>query len=616
MTAQVLGKQANHSSARYSIGWISPEWLRSLLSRAVEGAATGVDRAWISYSLLLLLQFKVIWGDWQYRDLTTGDTASYFVDSYAWFRDGRVEFLWSPLYTAFYGSLLHFSPDAGDATYLHRIIVVFAATLLVLAIARRLVPAGPAWLIGAWWALAHGNFNVMYEVHLFGIIPVLLAVLVAALGPGVAYRGVALALLGLTTLLLRNELIVATMLFGTACLAREISLARRSGPRFFQFSLSRLICYGLPLVVLLGVCIFFYGRSRQKLPEFPSAMSAKTTLAFCQLYAVGYQQRHPDWTLNPYTHCWGLMSELFGATHLTALQATVINPTAMFEHVCWNSKLVPSAVQVGLFNSTSDAHTPDLRSVPLQDPAAFWLSMLMLATLLSGGVLVWRAHPVERAAWFGRTSWSWVALASFASVSVAVAPLLRPRPEYIYGLLVVLMAAVGLAATVVTRRLIGPAKLRLLMPICILAVLILAPGYHAHIHEPSQRTLLTTYRQLLPYADIIGDPETKLLAGEFGVELMQYIGGPQDRWAESRVLHYNILSERGPAQPLGQFLDSKQVNLLHVDPYFLDSFSQDPLIRDFLMTPEGEGWLRIGSQVRTSADWYLFQRVDSPGSAS
>lgn len=52
-----------------------------------------------AYTSILLLQLKVVWGMWWLRDLTTGDTASYFVDAHDWHVHGRLNLASSPLYT-------------------------------------------------------------------------------------------------------------------------------------------------------------------------------------------------------------------------------------------------------------------------------------------------------------------------------------------------------------------------------------------------------------------------------------------------------------------------------------------------------------------------------------
>src|SRR6185369_10155878 len=57
----------------------------------------------LAYAAILALQLKVVWGMWDRRDLTLGDTASYFTYAWSWYDHFGDFVCWSPLYTAFYG---------------------------------------------------------------------------------------------------------------------------------------------------------------------------------------------------------------------------------------------------------------------------------------------------------------------------------------------------------------------------------------------------------------------------------------------------------------------------------------------------------------------------------
>src|SRR5262245_41353549 len=164
-----------------------------------------LEKPWFSYLMIFLVQLKTIWGMWQWRDLTYGDTAGYFCTAYAWFRDFHVNIIWSPLYTAYYGSFLFLTPDVYLATVLHRMCIVLTASLLGLALLRRLLPPGLAWLVAAWWAILPINFNTLYEVHLFALLPILGVWLVIQWRDQPWSRGCALALLCLSCVLVRNE---------------------------------------------------------------------------------------------------------------------------------------------------------------------------------------------------------------------------------------------------------------------------------------------------------------------------------------------------------------------------------------------------------------------------
>jgi hypothetical protein len=70
-----------------------------------------IAKAWISYLLIAALQLKVIWGIWRLRDITGGDTSSYFASAYRWYRDFTTDPVWSPFYTSFYGTIYLLTGD-------------------------------------------------------------------------------------------------------------------------------------------------------------------------------------------------------------------------------------------------------------------------------------------------------------------------------------------------------------------------------------------------------------------------------------------------------------------------------------------------------------------------
>ena len=137
-------------------------------------------RPWFSYALVGALQMKVLWNIWRNRDLATGDTTSYFRDAYRWYESLEVNIVWSPLYTAFYGTVYAATKDVYVATIFHRVIIVMMATLGILALMRRLLPSELALIVAVWWALLPINFETLYEVHLFALLPILAAWLVVS----------------------------------------------------------------------------------------------------------------------------------------------------------------------------------------------------------------------------------------------------------------------------------------------------------------------------------------------------------------------------------------------------------------------------------------------------
>jgi TRAP-type mannitol/chloroaromatic compound transport system permease large subunit len=70
---------------RHEVAWLV-ETVTQLTAAAERSVSKVLERAWPSYVLILLLQGKIIWGIWGLRDITSGDTASYFQGALAWAR--------------------------------------------------------------------------------------------------------------------------------------------------------------------------------------------------------------------------------------------------------------------------------------------------------------------------------------------------------------------------------------------------------------------------------------------------------------------------------------------------------------------------------------------------
>src|SRR5262249_44744760 len=128
-----------------------------------------------AYFMIVAVQLKIMWGIWELTDLTPGDTCGYFARSKDWYQSFQVNIAWSPLYTAFWGSLMWVTNGIFAVTTLHRIVIACLATILVLAVMRRMLPKPLAWVIACWWAFLPINFNTRYEVHLFGVLPLLIS---------------------------------------------------------------------------------------------------------------------------------------------------------------------------------------------------------------------------------------------------------------------------------------------------------------------------------------------------------------------------------------------------------------------------------------------------------
>ncbi len=578
--------------------------LAKLARRSMSFLDALIDRflssGWPSYAAVALLQLKIIWGIWRFRDLTTGDTSAYFTMALRWTNSFAVNIVWSPLYTAYYGTLHSLTGDLYAATILHRAAIVMAATLGVLAIMRRVLPAGLALLVAVWWAILPINFETLYEVHLFALLPILAIWMTIASGDTACTRGIALAGLLAATVLVRNELIVASGIFALICLWRELTRLRHGSKPAAHAWQSIIACYALPVVLAATVCAFFYWRSDYKYPEIAEISRGKHTLNMCQVYAFGYSQRHPDWTLSPWTECHGLMETIFGRPEPTIVQMIQANPQAALKHFLWNLSLTPNGFQVALFNSMSGTVNPDYAPVN-RSQTAFILTIAALLLVTAAGVAVarrWRYWWLE---WFRERKGTWLI---FLAVACVVAPVIvtqRPRPSYLFSTTVVLMAMIGTAAHVVTWR--WPRAQNRCALAGLTVALGAAPSYY--VHHQSERPLYKNVQILQPLVPSIRNIRNRILFGDYNGELALYLGLTR---VVAATFDYSILAGRKEDQPLDQFLQERDINVVYVQPRIIPELRAAPRGSDLLDRPESVGWRRLWPERQVNSLTLLLYR--------
>lgn len=540
------------------------------------GFERAFENPWLAYPALLLLQLKAVWGMWQERDLTTGDTSSYFAGAWLWYQNWASNICWSPLYTAFYGSFLHLSEDAYFATIAHRLVMVFAISLLVLVWMRRMLPPAIAWLAAAWWAILPINFDALYEVHLFTVLPVLAAGLVLVSFHGSWARGVSLAILVLTSFLVRNEQFVTTAVLASFILVAEVrEIARDRRPRARRV-LARLGAYGLPLLAVAALVSFFYARSSVKFPEIRDVLSSKHTLNVCQIYAFGYMQRRTDWKGSPWTQCHELMQRDFGATGLTLSEALRRNRKAILEHLWWNASLIPSGLQVLLFNATSGSVNPDYVAVRMRSLRALALGLLLCGLFGAGAVALWR----ERTFWW---SWirervrGWLYLVAVDCTLLIVAVTQRPRPSYLFPLGLSVMTAAGMALFALVRHR-GERLVPAAATVGALLLIVLTPTYTpmyqgGRAEGDTSRPLLKLYRRLEPFAELFHQPSVRFVSPHYPHELCRYLERRVDRYCQG------VTPQSLVARTPGSAYDGVDVVLVdETHPASRDSAA--PLLRD------------------------------------
>jgi hypothetical protein len=556
-----------------------------------------------AYGALLALQAKVVWGIWRFKDLSAGDTASYFIGASRWAESLQTDPVWSPLYLIFYGSLQWLFADAFAATIAHRLIVLAALDVLVLAVLRRLLPHGIAWALAAWFALLSINFDSLYEVHLFAALPALLAAAVAARVSGYRGRATTLGILVATTLLVRNEYAVATGLWLLVCLAVDGRRAWSGEPAGRRRPAA---AYGLALALVGVVVAGVSWRSAYDRETNRRRLRHKHTLNVCQVYAFGYAQRRPEWTASPWTACQELMQRDFGAREPTLAEALRANPRALLEHAAWNARLVPAGLQLQLFGRVSGRDNPDYVPVRLESPAATLLSAAVVGLLAAGAILLWRERDRWWREWLRQRRQAWLLLGCLAVTSAGVMLMQRPRTSYLFPQTVTLLAMIGVAGAVLARRLWPRGDAAGALPV-VAAVLVLAvPSYYGpgtpQAFGQRGQPLRRGVERLSPLRQELAGAERRLAAAQFPFELCAYVG-------HSRPCTGVALGQLTGVRPAGRsarsWIEEDGAEWLYLD----ELVAGDPVWRSLAQELEhAGGWRRWPPAAGGTQDWILLRR--------
>ena len=579
----------------------SPRRNLARLGEGTLGSLGGlVESRLFAYGTVLLLQAKVLWGIWDQRDLTPGDTATYFADASRWAGELALSPDYHPLYQSAWGSMQWALEGAYELTIVHRVLIVLAVAPLVLAVMRRLLSPGIAWTLAVWWVVLPVNYDTLYEVHLFALLPTLGAVLVAARWPDLAGRSAVFAILLTAALLTRSENIVAALVWGAVWIGWELWQARRGR----RWPLRRLaVAIALPVVVtgaLLGLVAAradVYGDDRSVSQRF----SDKHELNLCQVFASGATQRGDVLTDHPLLDCDPYMVRDFGEERPSLREALAANPAAMGEHFAWNARLFAPGLQVSLFNATwPDPPTPDFMSVETESLLALGGSALVLILLAVGGVLVWR----QRRRWWEERirdrAWAWLALISIAASAVAAALLTRPRPSYLFNLTVLVLAVLGVCAMAVVARWPGLSRLRAAVPGLALLLLAFVPNHYRDGYTNPQigpgQELKRSVDRLDPFRDELSGRENGLLAAYPEDAACSYVGRDDPCTA--------IVWTPPAQQTLRQELARGEIDYVYAGDQVL---AKRPW-REGVERLEAAGWERLAPTAPGEGDWALLRR--------
>jgi hypothetical protein len=587
-TSEPPGGRSELSAAPGPIVESSFRRTRTVLARTEAAVANPV----LAYAAILVLQLRIIWNVWQFKDLTAGDTSSYFLDAAGWAHGLHDNILWSPLYTNFFGTVVALIGDVPAAVMVHRLAIVLTATVLVLALMRSLLGPAVGLLAAVWWVVLPPNFNVEYEVHLFGLLPILVAALVVARVPGRRGRGIALATFAGTTLLLRNELVIATAILAVAIMVSELRERRKHRVA----SSAYLGAYLVPLVIVCLLAGGAYARSHVKGHDVQLGLRAKQDLNVCQIYAFTYQQRHPHrFRGSPWTDCAPLMQETFGHRMPSFTQAMMANPRAMMGFVAWNARLLASGLQVSLFGATATGDNPDYFPVKTHRSYSWLLTIVVLALMAAGLAVIVRDRTFWQRASFTSHAWAGLVLAGVAVTTLVVALTQRPRPEYMYGLTIGLIVLVGTCASAVLRRLGTRFVAALAAGLTLILCLALPSYYHR-----GPRPLHDAVERLQIVRGLLNKPGGVLVAPAYNFEICAYLAATFERHCTSPSWA-TLKRQLDHGEPVRNVLNTAKATAIYADP----ELQADPAIAKLLASPRSFGWRQAAAGTGTDGPWSI-----------
>lgn len=553
----------------------------------------------LHYIALLTLFINITWLSWEYVDLTSGDTSSYYITARQFSENLTCNIAWSPIYTSLLGALNWINPDPYFAVLGHRILILAIITVLIFEIARRIMDTWVAWFITAWWLCLPINFHSLYEVHLFALIPILIFWLILTCRQTVSARGWALGVLLMATVLVRNEFLIPLAIFSLTSAGYDFFKPERIQGKVAWGKYIK--AYGIPILLSLVLVGATYWRSSVKFPELKSVFRSKHTLNVAQIYAFGYGQRHADYQNSPWTDYHSLMQSEFGANDISMGEAFIKNPKAMMSHFLWNARLIPSGIQVGLFNMRSGSINPDYAPSKINRPVALSLSLTAFSISILAMYLTWRSpEPARR--WFKQNIWLIVGIASSCAAVAVVMIMQRPRPSYMFTFTLTLMLLLGLAANVIWNRFKNKTTANLIPLLLCGTVIVLSPTFRdeqstpvkritrlllGKPRPPQTRLLLSYYRLLSPYAHDLNAFQAKAAVAGYPSELNSYLGFGTKNPGHRFVWIDEMLSNMSNTDTIDQKFSALNVRyaLFRYDQLAL------PAVRDFLS--DNSQWTKI-----------------------
>jgi hypothetical protein len=233
--------------------------------------------------------------------------------------------------------------------------------------------------------------------------------------------------------------------------------------------------------------------------------------------------------------------------------------------------------------------------------------VLVLSLWAGGLVILIRRRRFWWRAWLRPRAMVWAGMFAVAACAPIIIATMRPRPSFLLGLGVPLMACTGMSLFLLTRHLRLAPWPSLWLPLVMIGLLWIIPPHFARTATPPRRPVLTLIQRMSPYATLLQSPGTVFVQGAYPQEMRAYVGK-----GLCRAHDYAVLTRDWPVgTPLEQFLEERGVNALYRDDPILNWLERerpaDALA--FLGAQAPTGWRLLGHGNSPADRWQMYQRL-------
>jgi hypothetical protein len=208
----------------------------------------------------------------------------------------------------------------------------------------------------------------------------------------------------------------------------------------------------------------------------------------------------------------------------------------------------------------------------------------------------------ERALWrkiLAPNAWAFLVLGATAITTLVVALSQRPRPEYMYGLTVGVLALSGLCTTALLRRFGGT---RFVAAIALGSIAVLSLVVPSHYH-PGPRPLHDAVIRLKVVREALQRPASVLITAGDGQDMCFYLARTINGYCTSPSWA-TLQAEIAAGQSLESVLGRAKATVVYADPLL----RAEPAVARLVAAPRSDDWQEAAAGTDVDGSWTILIR--------